>query len=142
MYVDLLSNTKTKNHIMYLSKKKLRSIVEKEVKKFLSEEYEYPDAGKNAPEEVRQAIERFKNMDPDERSTNILLYWLLGSGTPPYKMSKEDSQYVDEASGEQKCLNCEYLYKEVATGDHICSQIRGKVKPEGWCNQWHEVEDE
>jgi len=59
---------------MYLSKDKLEKVIREEVQKFLSEQYEYPDAGAEAPEEVQEAIERFKNMDPDERSTNMKVY--------------------------------------------------------------------
>lgn len=65
------------------------------------------------------------------------MYHILGSGTPPYKISKEDSQYSHSAgTQEEACANCTFLYQKVVTGEHICSQIRGKVKPGGWCNQW------
>lgn len=123
---------------------KLREIIREEIRSMLNEqdgEYEYPDAGENAPEEVQQAIERFREMDPDERETNVLLYWLLGDGTPSYKMSKADSQYSDDTgTDEQACVNCEYLYQKTTSGEYICSQIRGKVDPGGWCNQWELAE--
>lgn len=100
--------------------------------------YEYPGAGgPEAQPEVREAVERWRREemdDPDDtRHTTPLLYWLLGDGTPPYKMSQEDADYRPEPSGDERCANCEYFYEEVATGEHICSQIRGAVEPGGWC---------
>lgn len=123
---------------------KIKEIIKEEFQAFFEDndddqKYQYPEAGRDAPKEVKTAIDRFREMASEDRDTDILLYWLLGSGTPPYKMSKEDSDYVDKSSGEQKCSNCEYLYEKYATGEHICSQIRGKVEPEGWCNLWEEV---
>lgn len=122
---------------------KLKKIFEDEIKKALKEEktkLSYPDAGQNAPREVKKAIERFMSMSSEERETDILLYWLLGSGTPEYKMSKKDSGYVDRSKEpETVCTNCEYLYEKVGTGEYICSQIRGKVQPEGWCKYWKKV---
>lgn len=119
---------------------KLRKLVREETRKLLREqkfEYESVDENADPQPEVQEAVERFREMDPEDRDTNILLYWLLGSGTPPYKMSKEDSHYSHTSGNqEEACANCEYLYQKVTTGDHICSQIRGKVKPGGWCNQW------
>lgn len=119
----------------------IRRIIREEIQSYLSEEkdekYQYPDAGENAPEEVKQAIQRFREMDSEERDTDILLYWLLGAGTPPYKMSKEDSQYSDNTgTNEQACANCEFLYQKTTSGEYVCSQIRGKVDPGGWCNLW------
>jgi len=131
-----------------MSEKKLRNIIRQEAFKIVKEDQELPVSYSDVPVEdlhpgVKEAIEDWKENTSDSYKKRVpLLYHLLKSGTPPYKMSKEDSEYVDQASGEQKCSNCEYLYQEVATGDYICSQIRGKVEPEGWCNQWHEVEDE
>lgn len=119
---------------------KLKHIVREEVKRLIEQDkYEYVSVDENAePQpEVKEAVKRFRNMDPEERDTNILLYWLLGSGTPPYKMSQEDAQYSRNAGNQkQACLNCEFFYQKVPTGSYVCSQIRGNVHPEGWCNQW------
>jgi len=124
--------------------KQLRETIRNEIRDLLREqkfEYEAVDEKAEPQPEVKEAVERFRDMDPDERDTNILLYWLLGSGTPPYKMSKEDSQYSHTTgTQEQACANCEFLYQKVTTGEYICSQIRGKVKPGGWCNQWKAAE--
>lgn len=111
-----------------------------EVRRLIREQkfqYESVDQRAEPQPEVKKAVQRFRDMDPSERDTNILLYFLLGSGTPPYKMSKEDSQYSDTGgTQEEACANCTFLYQKVVTGEHICSQIRGEVKPGGWCNQW------
>jgi len=96
---------------------------------------DYLNTGDDAQPEVKEAIERFRELPEDERE-DVLLYWLLGSGTPPYKVSKQDSEYTDAAEGKQTCDNCEFLYLKNANNKYICSQIRGRVKPEGWCNRW------
>jgi hypothetical protein len=104
--------------------------------------YQYPEAGENAPDLIQQAIQRFHEEVPDDRKEDTpLLYWLLGDGTPSYKMSKPDSDYAEEPKGEQKCGNCEYAYQEVVTGKLICSKVRGEIKLEHWCRLW-EGEDE
>jgi len=92
----------------------------------------YPDAGKNAPEEVKKVINEFREL-PDDQRDEVLLYHILGSGTPPYKMSKEDSQYVDDSGSDNTCGNCEFIYLKLANKKHICSQIRGRIQPSGWC---------
>ena len=104
--------------------------------------YDYKDAGKDAAEGVKQSIEEFKNLTDEEKSKIPLLYYLLGTGTPEYKMSKEDSAYEDltTVSG-QTCGNCEFAYTKTATiasgdPDHICSQITGRISEPGWCRLW------
>lgn len=120
--------------------KKLKNYITEEARRLIREKkftYESVNNKAEPQPEVKEAVERFREMNPEERDTNILLYWLLGSGTPPYKMSQEDAQYSDNTgTQEQACANCEFLYQKVTTGEYICSQIRGKVRPEGWCNQW------
>lgn len=102
------------------------------------DENQYPDAGKNAQPEVKKAIERFRKLPAEERSKKPLLYWLMGTGTQPYKMSKEDSQYTDKTHGKQRCDNCVFAFKNVVSGKYICSQIQEEIKPAGWCNLWEE----
>jgi len=118
----------------------LRRYIREEIRDLIQEqkfEYKAVDERAEPQPEVKEAVKRFREMDPEERDTNILLYWLLGSGTPPYKMSQEDAKYSDDAgTAETACANCEFFYQKVPTGEYICSQIRGKVRPEGWCNQW------
>jgi len=105
-------------------------------------EEDYPDIPFNQLHDgVEQAIRDWQEeTDGDEP----LLYWILGGpeggvGTPPYKMSKDQSSYTDAASDPgTSCATCEFLYQKTTTGEHICSQIRGKVEPEGWCNQYEQ----
>ena len=95
----------------------------------------YPDAGLKAPAGVKREIKKFRQM-PETRYKvkRPLLFHLLGSGTQPYKMTKRDSDYTDESivTGET-CGNCKSSYLQVATGRILCSQIRGRIKLEGWC---------
>lgn len=102
----------------------------------------YPDLPiEDSPPEIKKLLRRIvEEKSEEEIKSQILLYQILGSGTPQYKMSKEDSEYTDQSSGRQKCINCEFLYQKVPSGEYICSQIRGKVKPEGWCNQWKKAD--
>ena len=103
------------------------------------EEYQHPDAGgKDAQPEVAKAVERFRKLPVEEREKKPLLYWLLGSGTQPYKTSREDSQYTDKTYGKQRCDNCVHAFKNVVNDKCICSQIQEEIKPEGWCKLWEE----
>lgn len=69
-----------------------------------------------------------------------LLYWLLGDGTPPFKMSKKDSLYGPSRVTNQRCSNCRFAYQKVATGVYICSQITGYIQPPLWCKLWRGVD--
>lgn len=101
----------------------------------------YPNVGGDAQPEVQEAIRRYKEMSPEERGKEPLLYWLLGSGTPPYKDSREATEYTDTSETEgQTCGNCSFTYFRTATQQFICSQIRGVIQPGGWCNRWEESE--
>jgi len=102
----------------------------------------YPELPtEKSPPEIKKFLRRIVEEKSEEEIKNqILLYKMLGTGTPEYKMSKEASEYTDQASGHQKCINCEFLYQKVPSGEYICSQIRGKVEPEGWCNQWKKAD--
>lgn len=102
-------------------------------------DYEYPRAaGPKAQPEVQEAVERYREeVSEEEKERRPLLYWLLGSGTPPYKMGKEESEYVDETSQAQKCANCRFAYQKVIDSKRfICSQIDGFIKPAGTCKLW------
>ncbi len=99
--------------------------------------FSYDEAGKNAPSAVQQAIAEFHNLPEAVKKNTPLLYYILGSGTPEYKMSHADSEYTDKASNPSTtCGNCEFAYQKVINKKFICSQIRGHIQPEGWCNQW------
>jgi hypothetical protein len=97
----------------------------------------YEDTGRKAPPEVQEAVQRWTELSDEERAAKPLLYWLLGSGTPPYKMSQEESQYTNNSKTKgQTCGNCEFAYLKIANKKFICSQIRGHIQPSGWCNRW------
>jgi hypothetical protein len=73
-----------------------------------------------------------------EKTQVPMLYALLGSGTPPLKMAREDAAYQEEphASG-QRCSNCSSAYKNAVSGDTVCSQVSGSIEPEAWCRLWN-----
>jgi hypothetical protein len=105
--------------------------------------YDYPHAGDNAQPEVKEAIERFLSLSEKERAKMPLLYWLLGEGTPNYKVSAKDSEYTDVSKDKKHtCANCEWFFLKVANHKGICSKIEPYVKAEGWCNRWTEIKKE
>lgn len=99
-------------------------------------EEQYQEAYEKAPLETKRVIESFHEKPKAFRDKKPLLYYVLGSGTPPYKMSKEASAYVDKSSGKQNCANCIFAFQSVVKKTVICSQIRGKIRLAGWCKLW------
>ena len=97
---------------------------------------QYRDAYDKAPKETKRVIESFQNEPKELRDKKPLLYYILGSGTPPYKMGKKESGYVDVSSGRQKCSNCIFTFQNTVKKTYICSQIRGTIKLGGWCKLW------
>jgi hypothetical protein len=96
------------------------------------------------PEDVQQALRTWEEEAPD-KDDRPLLWWLLGGeeggiGTPPYKMTKELSNYGEAANPAQSCATCEFLYMKVTSGEYICSQISGEVHPQGWCKLWQKAD--
>jgi len=99
--------------------------------------FAYEEAGKNAPPAVQQAIQEFHKLPDSVKKNTPLLYYILGAGTPDYKMSQEDTEYTDKSSNpDMTCANCEFAYQKVINKKFICSQIRDHIQPAGWCNQW------
>ncbi len=96
----------------------------------------YPDAAKNAPLGVQDAVETFLLKSLKFRARQPLLYWLLGSGTPEYKMSRIDAEYVETPHDGMKCGNCEHMYEHCRSGQLICSQISGEVAGSAYCRLW------
>lgn len=96
----------------------------------------YPQAGVSAQPEVQYAIERFRQKPDRERAQLPLLYWLIGSSTPPYKMSKPDAKYVDPSPVAQKCENCRHSWASVKHGFHICALITGRIEGSATCRLW------
>lgn len=102
--------------------------------------YRYPEAAEIAPPEVQKAVKRFRRLPFVQKENTPLLYWLLGDGTPPYKMDPVDADYVGlSAVPGQTCGNCEFAFAHVGTGTVICSQIRDPIRLEGWCRLWAPV---
>jgi hypothetical protein len=97
---------------------------------------QYQDAYDNASNETKKVIEAFQKEPKELRDKKPLLYYILGSGTPPYKMSKKDSKYVDNGIGKQNCGNCIFTFQNTLNKTYICSQIRGTIKLAGWCKLW------
>ena len=99
--------------------------------------FRYPEAGRHAPAFVAAAVAEFHRLPLHVRQTVPLLYWLLGDGTPPYKMSAPDSDYRPQTPiPGQVCGNCRFAYQQVISGRFICSQIRPDIRPEAWCRLW------
>ena len=97
---------------------------------------QYQDAYNKAPAETKKVIDAFQKEPASLRAEKPLLYYVLGSGTPPYKMSKKDSEYVDKSVKKQNCANCIFTYIKYVDKKPICSQIRGTIKLGGWCKLW------
>jgi hypothetical protein len=100
----------------------------------------YPDAGRNAQPEVREALKRWKDLPRDEKITTPLWSWLLGDGTPVYKLPGAAVEYTSKSEfAGRTCGNCRFAYQKVATGKNICSVIRGPIDLAGWCQLWDGV---
>jgi len=97
---------------------------------------QYKEAYELAPEETKRAIEKFCKEPKKLRDNKPLLYYVLGTGTPPYKMSKKESMYSDKSINNRKCSNCIFTYIKYVDKKPICSQIRGTIKLGGWCKLW------
>jgi len=99
-------------------------------------EFIYPEAGVNANKYIRKAISDFRKLPKEKRAKKPLLYWLLGSGTPPYKMSKKESNYIGKSVRGMNCGNCRYTFRRHVNDELICSQIRGNIELDHWCRLW------
>lgn len=112
----------------------------------LVKQYEYPDAAsEDAPEEVREAVERFREEVPEDvKDETALLWWLLPEGAMSYKMSKEDAAYKTHPVGEGDeigaCANCAYTYYSNESGRLICSKVEGEIGWNHWCKLWSHAE--
>jgi len=98
--------------------------------------FQYPAAGSNAPIGVRQAIQEFQHLPIEKKRVLPLLYYVLGSGTPPYKMDPADAAYQQTPMPPQKCGNCSASYQHVKSHGIICDQIAGSIQLNGWCRLW------
>ena len=100
--------------------------------------YEYPGAGRRAPQFIKRAVAQFRRLPLSARHSLPLLWWMLPEGTPPYKFSKLEAAYQDRPRGKQRCDNCRSAYKHVTSGNYICDQMSGLIEPKGWCRVWRE----
>ena len=98
--------------------------------------FNYPSAGIQANQYVQKAISQFRRLSLEERQQKPLLYWLLGSGTPPYKMTKKGSAYQGKEYRGQNCGNCRFNFQRYVNKELICSQIQGNIKLDHWCRLW------
>lgn len=106
------------------------------------EEYMYPEAGRYAQPEIKEAIQRFRALPFKQRAELPLLWWLLNDSTQSFKMTKEESEYIEVAeTGTQRCSNCDFAYFSVRFKVYICSQIHGEIRPSGWCRLWEHNAD-
>ena len=98
----------------------------------------YPDAGRGAQPEVREAIKRFRQLPISERKKYPSLWgWLLGkAGTPPYKIERDWIEWKTSPVRGQKCANCQRWYVHKATGTGICDSVSGEWRAESWCSLW------
>tara|TARA_Y100000310_G_C20543474_1_gene744458 strand:- start:661 stop:1020 length:360 start_codon:yes stop_codon:yes gene_type:complete len=91
------------------------------------------------PPEVQAAIKRFRSLPLRERVKRPLLYWLLGDGTPPFKLTKPEAAYLRVSPFAHLghiCGTCLHAYTHTTTGTMICDQMRGVIHNEAWCRLW------
>jgi hypothetical protein len=104
--------------------------------KYGDNNFDYPKAGVKANVYVQKAISQFRRLPIEEKRKKPLLYWLLGSGTLPYKMTKKGSNYIGKPYRGQKCGNCRFTFQRYVNDELICSQIQGNIELEHWCRLW------
>jgi len=99
---------------------------------------QYIEAYKIAPVQTKKLIVKYMSMPKSFRDKKPLLYYILGAGTPPYKMGRNESHYTDVSTVPfQDCANCIFAFQSVLKKHYICSQIRGNIEPKGWCHLWN-----
>lgn len=87
--------------------------------------------------EAKEFVDRLAREGYDgSTADDALLYELLGTGTMPWKMSKEDADYVEEPVGGAYCGNCKYAWYSNQTGKLVCSKMRGYIEYDAWCRLW------
>lgn len=111
--------------------------------------FDYPDAiGPKTRPGVAREVRRYRLLPmAAKRQLPNLLFWLLGSSTPPFKESKQDACYgasqaiwVDPKDGLEKpqlCGNCRFAWLNYTDRNVvICSQVSGRIEPVAWCRRW------
>jgi hypothetical protein len=100
---------------------------------------DYSEAIKNAPIWIKKAWDEFNKLPQDVQQKTPFLYFVLGKGkgTPPFKMSKKESNYRDPSSNKDFiCGNCIFYYVNPVKKIGVCSQIRGNVTYDAICKLW------
>ena len=102
-----------------------------------NDKFTFPNAGEKAQAEVKKAIDRFRKLPEGERGKTSLWGWLLGEGTPDYKIAQEDVKYTDKSKTKgQYCGNCARIYHVHSEGISICDITTGTIQEPGWCDRW------
>jgi hypothetical protein len=100
---------------------------------------DYEEALKNSPIWVKKAYTEYVKLPLEIQKKTPFLYFLLGKGkgTPPFKMSKKDSNYKDPSTNKDFiCGNCIFYYVNPVKKIGVCSQIRGNVDYDAICRLW------
>jgi hypothetical protein len=100
---------------------------------------DYKEALRNSPPWVKTAYTEFEKLPEKEKLKTPFLYFLLGKGkgTPPFKMSKKDSNYFSPSKNPDFiCGNCIFYYENPVKKIGVCSQIRGNVGFKAICRLW------
>lgn len=97
--------------------------------------YFFKKALQKASPHAKALLDEYHHLSEKQRGKYPPLYWILGTGTPPFKFDKKDVDYKP-AEGKETCGNCHYAYQKVITKKYICSWVSGKIRPEDWCNRW------
>jgi hypothetical protein len=100
---------------------------------------DYKDALINSPFWVQYAYDEYEKLPIEIQKQTPFLYFLLGKGkgTPPFKMSKKDSDYHEVGKNPNYiCGNCIFYYINPVKKIGVCSQIRGNVAFKAWCRLW------
>lgn len=109
----------------------------KEVKKQLINDYR--GAVERSPKWIRVSFKVFLQL-PDRFVLNTpFLYFVLGQGTPAFKMEKNTADYGLSKVNGQSCGNCIYSYKNIVEEKNICSQVRGEIHARKWCKLWSDT---
>jgi len=66
-----------------------------------------------------------KYMDIVNEMNNVTEIYMMD------KESKNEAQYVDRASGNQKCSNCTHFVPP-----NSCHTVEGTISPDGWCKYY------
>lgn len=99
----------------------------------------YQEALVNSPRWIKDAWIEFNKLPLEVQKKTPFLYFVLGKGkgTPPFKMSKKDSNYKDPSANKDFiCGNCIFYYTNPVKKIGVCSQIRGNVDYDAICRLW------